>query len=236
MNVQTWEEQQPGPVPVGSECAASWPRHVGELLVSMELIFRTQGFPQPTTGLISYKRMTLIYLSLIAVWAPAAWPLTSAALMSASCGENIFWSWRVFLTIVSSVRLDMDNMVLSQPESTDNQCQSDQFIVSGGNPVPALCGTLTGSHSQSKILFNHWNNFWLWIISVYIDMGLSNDNPVVLTVVTSGASFDRSFSVKVTQIECTSLSKGNTALCFINDVKAECNDYKSLVSRIWSIC
>ena len=67
---------------------------------------------------------------------------------------------------------------------------------------------------------------------MYIDMGLSNDNPVVLTVVTSGASFDRSFSVKVTQIECTSLSKGNTALCFINDVKAECNDYKSLVSRI----
>ena len=40
-------------------------------------------------------------------------------------------------------------------------------------------------------------------------MGLDNNNPVVLTVVTSGASFDRSFSVKVSQIECNSLSKGN---------------------------
>ena len=43
----------------------------------------------------------------------------------------------------------MDNMILAQPETTDNQCQSDQFIVSGGTPVPALCGTLTGSHSKS---------------------------------------------------------------------------------------
>ena len=39
-------------------------------------------------------------------------------------------------------------MVLSQPETTDNQCQNDQFIVSGGTPVPATCGTLTGSHSE----------------------------------------------------------------------------------------
>ena len=49
----------------------------------------------------------------------------------------------------------------------------------------------------------------LLCIPVYIDMGLDNNNPVVLTVVTSGASFDRSFSVKVSQIECNSLSKGN---------------------------
>ena len=40
-------------------------------------------------------------------------------------------------------------------------------------------------------------------------MGLNNNSPVVLTVVTSGVSFARSFSVKVTQIECDSLSKGN---------------------------
>ena len=40
-------------------------------------------------------------------------------------------------------------------------------------------------------------------------MGLDNNNPIVLTVVTSGASFARSFSLKVTQIECNSLSKGN---------------------------
>ena len=45
-------------------------------------------------------------------------------------------------------------------------------------------------------------------VSVYVDMGLSSNSPIVLTVVTSGSSFERSFSVKVTQIECSSLSKG----------------------------
>ena len=108
----------------------------------------------------------------------------------------------------------MDNMILAQPETTDNQCQSDQFIVSGGTPVPALCGTLTGSHSKSLSLSvsrslplslsYHTDSS----LPVYIDMGLDNNNPIVLTVVTSGASFERSFNIKVTQIECDSLSKG----------------------------
>ena len=39
-------------------------------------------------------------------------------------------------------------------------------------------------------------------------MGLATNSPVVLTSVTSGVSFSRSFSVKVTQVECTSMSKG----------------------------
>ena len=39
-------------------------------------------------------------------------------------------------------------------------------------------------------------------------MGLDNNNPIVLTVVTSGASFNRAFSIKISQIECNSLSKG----------------------------
>ena len=40
-------------------------------------------------------------------------------------------------------------------------------------------------------------------------MGLATSSPVVLTAVTSGASFSRSFSVKVTQIECTALNKAS---------------------------
>ena len=39
-------------------------------------------------------------------------------------------------------------------------------------------------------------------------MGLSSNNPVVLTVVTAGQSFSRTFSIKITQIECDSLAKG----------------------------
>ena len=42
-------------------------------------------------------------------------------------------------------------------------------------------------------------------------MGLSSNNPVVLTVVTAGPSFSRSFSVRITQIDCNSLSKGELA-------------------------
>ena len=76
---------------------------------------------------------------------------------------------------------------------TNSLFQTDQFIVSGGSPVPAICGVNSGTH-------------------MYIDMGLSTNSPVVLTVVTSGASFARSFSVKVTQIECSSLAKGEN-LC-----------------------
>jgi len=38
-------------------------------------------------------------------------------------------------------------------------------------------------------------------------MGLSSNNPVVLTVVTAGPSFSRTFSVKISQIECDSLAK-----------------------------
>ncbi|XP_023341394.1 uncharacterized protein LOC111711301 [Eurytemora carolleeae] len=91
---------------------------------------------------------------------------------------------------VCQLRLDILSMTLSGPETTDNQCQGDQFIVSGGSPLPAICGVNTGQH-------------------MYVDMGLSSNSPIVLTVVTSGASFQRSFSVKVTQIECSSLSKAS---------------------------
>ena len=49
-------------------------------------------------------------------------------------------------------------------------------------------------------------------VLVYVDMGLSSNNPVVITVVTAGPSFSRTFSVKITQIECNSLSKGRAII------------------------
>ena len=45
--------------------------------------------------------------------------------------------------------------------------------------------------------------------TVYVDMGLASTSPITLTVVTaSGNSFSRSFSIKVTQIDCNSLNRG----------------------------
>lgn len=46
--------------------------------------------------------------------------------------------------------MDFDNLVLAQPEPTDHQCLEDQFIVSGGSPVPAICGTNSGIHSEKR--------------------------------------------------------------------------------------
>jgi len=90
---------------------------------------------------------------------------------------------------VCQLRLDMENFVLAGPESTDNTCMNDEFYVTGGSTtLPTVCGTNSGQH-------------------MYVDMGLSSNSPVVLTVVTAGASYSRSFSIKVTQIECDSLSK-----------------------------
>ncbi|XP_040576960.1 uncharacterized protein [Lepeophtheirus salmonis] len=91
---------------------------------------------------------------------------------------------------VCQLRLDFENFVLAQPEPIDHQCQDDQFIVSGGPPIPAICGTNSGAH-------------------MYVDMGMSSNSPITLTVVTSGKSFSRSFSIKVTQIECSSMSKAS---------------------------
>ena len=45
-------------------------------------------------------------------------------------------------------RLDLDNLILQQPESTDHKCNYDQLIVTGGSPIPAICGTNTGQHSK----------------------------------------------------------------------------------------
>ncbi|XP_064120934.1 uncharacterized protein LOC135225587 isoform X1 [Macrobrachium nipponense] len=84
---------------------------------------------------------------------------------------------------VCQLRLDFDNFILSPPESKDHQCLNDRFYVSGGTPVPVICGTNTGNH-------------------MYVDIG--NTLPLVLTVVTMGPSFDRSWKIKVTQIPCNS--------------------------------
>ena len=46
------------------------------------------------------------------------------------------------------LRLDFQRLMLAQPETVDNKCQYDQFIVCGGNPIPAICGTNDGLHGE----------------------------------------------------------------------------------------
>lgn len=53
-----------------------------------------------------------------------------------------------------SFRLDFMEFNIRGPETTNNQCVYDQFIVSGGNPVPTICGSNTGNHSTYKCNYN----------------------------------------------------------------------------------
>ncbi|XP_043599019.1 uncharacterized protein LOC122574893 isoform X3 [Bombus pyrosoma] len=87
---------------------------------------------------------------------------------------------------VCQFRLDFLQFNVRGPETTNHQCIYDQFIVSGGNPVPTICGNNAGNH-------------------IYVDTGLGQTNPVTLTFVTSGNSFARSWKVRVSQIRCNTI-------------------------------
>ena len=72
------------------------------------------------------------------------WPET----LTLNSSHPLFTSSSYPYPFVHVHRLDMDNLILAQPESTDNKCNSDQLIVTGGAPIPAICGTNTGQHSK----------------------------------------------------------------------------------------
>ncbi|XP_025263871.1 uncharacterized protein LOC105249054 [Camponotus floridanus] len=87
---------------------------------------------------------------------------------------------------VCQYRLDFEQFNIRGPETTNNVCTYDQFIVSGGNPVPTICGNNNGNH-------------------MYVDTGVGQTNPVILTFVTSGGSFPRSWKVRISQIQCSTI-------------------------------
>ena len=81
------------------------------------------------------------------------------------------------------------------------------FKVSGTTPIPAICGTNSGQH-------------------MYIDMDLHSENPVTLKVATNGASFKRTFSIKIFQIECDSLSKaGDGCLQYFTGIEGSMSSF-----------
>jgi len=90
-------------------------------------------------------------------------------------------------TDVCQLRLDFDEMDLSQPDPVTHQCTSDRFVVTGGAPVPIICGRNSGQH-------------------MYIDAG-SGNSPTSLTFITTG-SFARAFKMKISQIECGAVNRG----------------------------
>lgn len=49
---------------------------------------------------------------------------------------------------ICQLRLDFDMLSIAPPEIVNHICNQDQLLVSGGSPVPAICGTSNGDHSK----------------------------------------------------------------------------------------
>ena len=64
-------------------------------------------------------------------------------------------------------RLDFDNFVVAQPGTTDQTCTSDQLIIAGGSPIPAICGVNSGQHCKfifKNICLNGPTHFCLFTL------------------------------------------------------------------------
>jgi len=126
---------------------------------------------------------------------------------------------------VCQLRLDFVTMVLEQPDGNNSNCNTDQFIVTGGSRVPAICGTNTGQH-------------------LYVDTSLIGNSPITLTVVTSGIGFSRQWRIKVTQIGCDSLARAdNSCLQYYTGVSGTIRSFnyddvngRQLSNQDYSIC
>lgn len=79
---------------------------------------------------------------------------------------------------------------------------------------------------------------------MYIDAGVGDSNPIMLTLITSGAPFPRMWRIRVSQIECTSINKADTGcLQFYTGVYGQLKSFNfdvnvgsQLSNQDYSIC
>lgn len=97
---------------------------------------------------------------------------------------------------ICQIRLDFVTAGLGQPTAATGACDGDNLVITpgvgslaGANP-PTLCGTLTGQH-------------------VYIDAGTGTNAATLAltTAATPAADGTKSWRIKVSQIECTSIDR-----------------------------
>ncbi|KAJ8922140.1 hypothetical protein NQ315_004075, partial [Exocentrus adspersus] len=85
---------------------------------------------------------------------------------------------------ICQYRLNFDQFNIMGPETVNHICNNDQFLVSGGGPVPTICGNNVGNH-------------------LYIDAGSGINNPVTISIITSGPSYQRDWKIRILQIPCS---------------------------------
>ncbi|KAB0796698.1 hypothetical protein PPYR_10759 [Photinus pyralis] len=126
---------------------------------------------------------------------------------------------------ICQYRVDFDKFVLAGPENVNNICNNDQFMVSGASNVPPICGKNSDNH-------------------MYIDSGEGNTAPIILSVVTSGPSFMRTWKMRISQIPCTSRNRGEMGcLQYYNGVSGQIKSFNydlatglQLSNQDYSIC
>ncbi|GJQ70913.1 hypothetical protein Trydic_g830 [Trypoxylus dichotomus] len=122
-------------------------------------------------------------------------------------------------------RLEFEEFSIMGPEPQNHICNNDQFIVSGGNPVPVICGSNMGNH-------------------MYIDAGPGVTNPITLSIVTSGPSFPRHWKIKLIQIPYSTVGKANNGcLQYFTGVSGQIRSFNydpttgfQLSNQDYSIC
>ncbi|XP_045461940.1 uncharacterized protein LOC123672031 [Harmonia axyridis] len=92
---------------------------------------------------------------------------------------------------ICQYRLDFDEFLLAGPETENHICENDQLIIAGApGSVPIICGMNRGNH-------------------IYVDAGTDPQNSMVLSVVTNGESFNRTWKIRISQIPCSSNYKAD---------------------------
>ncbi|XP_055373573.1 uncharacterized protein LOC129606949 [Condylostylus longicornis] len=126
---------------------------------------------------------------------------------------------------ICQLRLDLDLFSIQPPEPMNHICNQDQLLISGGSPAPIICGTSNGDH-------------------MYIDAGLGQSNPIIISVITSGGSFPRIWRIRVTQIHCGSIYRTDSGcLQFFTGISGKVKSFnfntvsgRQLSNQDYSIC
>ena len=65
--------------------------------------------------------------------------------------------------------MDFETFEISPPDNR-GQCVTDFFLVTGGSPVPTICGLNTGQHSKYFVIWKLGLFVWFWWI-LLVDFG-----------------------------------------------------------------
>lgn len=82
------------------------------------------------------------------------------------------------------------------------------FRKKAGNRLKIIIVIYLSTMFKPKQIYPYWL-LSTSISSVYIDTGVGQSNPIIVTVITSGPAMQRTWRIRITQIPCTSIAKAD---------------------------